>query len=51
MVQFNVQLRAPIESEAEIVGVWEGENSPILSIVGKSDTLSVDFDQFLVKQS
>ena len=35
-------------SEGEIVGVWEAR-APRLEIVSKSDTLSVDLDQFLVK--
>ena len=38
------------EPEAEIVGVW-GATPPRLEIVVKSDTLSVDLDQFLVKLS
>ena len=39
-----------LSSEAEIVGGgWSGESPPKSEIIGKSDTLSVDLDQFLVK--
>ena len=44
-------MRKYLYTEAEIVGVWGNESPPMLEIVGKSNTLSVDLDQFLVKLS